>query len=50
MKKKIFNVDELAQKFLTRCQELPKIRVAVVHPCSEEALNGAIESAQQGLI
>lgn len=50
MKKKIFNVDELAQKFLTRCQKLPKISVAVVHPCSEEALNGAIESAQLGLI
>jgi phosphotransacetylase len=40
----------LAQTFLTRCQDLPKISVAVFHPCSEEALNGAIESAQLALI
>jgi phosphotransacetylase len=50
MVSKKFDVDELAKKFLLKCQTLPKIKVAVVYPCSKDALDGAIEAAQQGLI
>lgn len=47
---KKIDVDVLANRFLHKCQTLPKIRVAVVYPCSKDALDGAIEAAQQGLI
>jgi len=50
MDRKILDIDTLAKNFLQKCQSLEKISVAVVYPCSEDALNGAIEAAQLGLI
>lgn len=50
MDRKILDIDKLAKNFLHQCQLLEKISVAVVYPCSEDALNGAIEAAQLGLI
>lgn len=50
MSLKELDVDNLANTFLQKCQTLPKIRVAVVYPCSKDSLDGAIEAAQMGLI
>ncbi len=50
MERKILDIDALANNFLSKCQSLEKITVAVAYPCSEEALNGAIEAAHLGLI
>lgn len=44
------DVDKLANQYLQKCLSLPKISMAVVHPCSQDALNGAIEAAQLGLV
>jgi phosphate acetyltransferase/phosphate butyryltransferase len=44
------DIDVLAKNFLKKCKSLPKITVAVVYPCSEDALMGAIESARLGII
>ncbi|CDZ78975.1 Phosphate acetyltransferase [Legionella massiliensis] len=44
------DVDKLANNFLEQCRSLPKIRVAVIYPCSEDSLDGAVEAAQMGLI
>jgi phosphate acetyltransferase len=38
------------EHLLGRCRELEPIPTAVVHPCEETALAGAIEAAEQGLI
>ena len=38
------------RQLLSLTRELPPITVAVVHPCSEEALRGAIAAAEMGLI
>lgn len=48
--KKEIDLDSLAKNFLTNCQSLPKISVAVVYPCSEDSLNGVVEAAHMGLI
>ncbi len=45
-----FDIDKLAEDFLGRCKSLPKISVGAVYPCSEDALNGVVESAHLGLI
>lgn len=50
MDSKKLDVDELAKRFVQKCQTLPKIKVAVVYPCSKDSLEGAIEAAQIGLI
>lgn len=50
MDRKVLNIDKLANNFLQKCQKLEKISVAVTYPCSEDALNGAIEAAELGLI
>lgn len=50
MLKKVLDIEKLELSFLERCQKLPKINMAVVHPCSEESLAGVIESAQLSLI
>jgi phosphate acetyltransferase len=50
MSKTKLDIDHLADNFLKRCRSLEKIRVAVVFPCSEDALQGAIEAAELGLI
>jgi phosphate acetyltransferase/phosphate butyryltransferase len=44
------NIDALANNFIARMRNLPKITVAVVYPCSADALCGAIEAAQLGNI
>jgi len=41
--------DALA-RLLQRCEGLPPVSCAVVHPCDYESLMGAIESAKRGLI
>ena len=35
---------------LHRCEALPPIRCAVVHPCDRESLNGALEAAKRRMI
>lgn len=50
MDNKKLDLDKLANNFLNQCHALPKIRVAVVYPCSEDALAGAIEAAEMELI
>jgi phosphotransacetylase/acyl dehydratase len=37
-------------RLLKRCEGLPPIACAVVHPCDRESLTGAIEAARRGLI
>ena len=37
-------------QLLNAAKSLPKIRMGVVHPCSREALEGALEAARLGLI
>ncbi len=44
------DVDLITKHFLARAKAKPKIRTAVVHPCSPDALLGAIEAAREGLI
>lgn len=44
------NVSEISRHYLALAKTKPKIRTAVVHPCSPDALLGAIEAAREGLI
>jgi phosphate acetyltransferase len=37
-------------QLLHRCEGLPPVPTAVVHPCDEASLRGAVEAAQEGLI
>lgn len=50
MKQKVLDVDHLAKSFMEKCRSLTKIKVAVVYPCSQDSLEGAVEAAEQGLI
>ncbi|WP_131795398.1 bifunctional enoyl-CoA hydratase/phosphate acetyltransferase [Fluoribacter gormanii] len=50
MDHKRLDLDKLTKNFLQKCQSLPKIKVAVVFPCSEDSLEGAIEAHHLGLI
>ncbi|MFI4938701.1 MAG: bifunctional enoyl-CoA hydratase/phosphate acetyltransferase [Candidatus Berkiellales bacterium] len=50
MANKEIDIDTLEKEFLTKCEALPKIKVAVVYPTSEDSLKGAIDAAQLGLI
>lgn len=43
-------IDKLYEHMIERCQKLPKLKVAVAYPCSEDALNGPVEAAELGLI
>lgn len=38
------------RKFVDACRGLPPMRTAVCHPCSDVALEGAMEAAEAGLI
>lgn len=49
MQKKL-NVDLIVKHFLARAKSKAAIKTAVVHPCSDEALLGAIDAAKEGLI
>jgi len=44
------DVDHIGKHFLERAKAKPKIKTAVVHPCSHDALLGAIDAAREGLI
>ena len=37
-------------KLIKRCQGLPPVRCAVVHPCDRDSLFGSLEAARRGLI
>jgi phosphate acetyltransferase/phosphate butyryltransferase len=50
MERQSLDIDTLAKNFLQRCQALEKIKVAVVYPCSQDALIGALEAAHLGII
>lgn len=50
MKKKLLDIKQLEANLIERCQSMAKITIAVAHPCSEDALNGVIEAANEGLI
>lgn len=50
MKQKKLDVNLLAKNFMQKCHSLPKIKVAVVFPCSADSLEGAVETAERGLI
>lgn len=43
-------IDKLYEHMIERCQSLPKLKVAVAFPCSEDALKGPVEAAELGLI
>lgn len=45
-----FDTVKVAADLMARARAKPMIRTVVVHPCSAEALAGAIESAELGLI
>src|SRR5690242_291044 len=38
------------QRLLDRCKTIQPIPTAVVHPCDESSLRGAVEAAELGLI
>lgn len=44
------DIDALANRFLYQCELLGKIKVAVVYPLGDDALAGALEAAEMGLI
>jgi phosphate acetyltransferase len=44
------NKHEKYQRLIDYCKTLPPLPTAVVHPCDESSLAGAIEAAQMGLI
>lgn len=44
------DIDHIAKHFLERAKAVPKIRTAIVHPCSDDSLTGAVEAAREGLI
>jgi len=44
------DVDHIVRHFLERAKSKPPIRTAIVHPCSHDALLGAIDAAREGLI
>ena len=37
-------------RLLHRCEELPPVRCAIVHPCDRDSLLGPLEAARRGLI
>jgi phosphate acetyltransferase len=41
--------DEFA-KLLHRCESIPAVRCAIVHPCDRDSLLGSLEAARRGLI
>src|SRR3954467_12588830 len=38
------------ERLLAACQAQPPVRMAIVHPCSDEAVEAAIEARDRGLI
>lgn len=50
MERDVLDVDRLANNFLEKCRQLEKIKVAVIYPCSQDALDGALEAYQLGII
>lgn len=50
MNLKSIDIDSLANRFLDKAKALPKIKIAVVYPCSDDSLNGVIEAVNIGII
>lgn len=50
MLKNIFDVENFEQDLLNQCKSLQTIKMAIAHPCSEDALNGVVAAAKHGLI
>jgi len=46
----ILRRNDVFSKILLRCQSLPPVKCAVVHPCDRDSLLGPIEAAKRGLI
>lgn len=46
----ILRRNDVFSKILQRCQSLPPVKCAVVHPCDRDSLLGPIEAAKRGLI
>ena len=44
------DVNLITKHFLDRAKSKPKISTAIVHPCSNDALQGAVDAAREGLI
>ena len=44
------DVDHIVKHFPARAKAKPKVKTAVVHPCSHHALLGPIDAAREGLI
>jgi phosphotransacetylase len=44
------DVDHIVKHFLARAKAKPKVKTAVVHPCSHDALWGPIDAARESLI
>ncbi len=44
------NIDRIEKHFLARAKTKPKLHTAIVHPCSRDALLGAIDAAREGLL
>jgi phosphate acetyltransferase len=44
------DVDHIVKHFLARAKAKPKVKTAVVHPCSHDALLGPIDAVREGLI
>lgn len=44
------NKHEKYQRLIDYCRTVPPLPTAVVHPCDESSLTGAVEAAQMGLI
>ncbi len=45
-----FDADARLRALLARCKDLSPVRCAVVHPCDQESLSGALRAADAGLI
>lgn len=50
MAKKLLDIEKLDESFIRRAQGVDKLPIAVVHPCSQDSLTGAVEAAQLGII
>ncbi|MBY0454493.1 MAG: bifunctional enoyl-CoA hydratase/phosphate acetyltransferase [Burkholderiaceae bacterium] len=46
----LFDPEARFKELLARADELPAVRCAVVHPCDQGSLSGAMDSARYGLI
>ncbi|MBS0289667.1 MAG: bifunctional enoyl-CoA hydratase/phosphate acetyltransferase [Proteobacteria bacterium] len=50
MHKKLLDLVELEKDLLAKGKAVPKITMAIVHPCSADSLNGVVNAVKEGLI